>query len=99
MNDSTYNVSFITIFNANNVGFSCDFSYDNTNFLTDFGSVTEYGGKPYQGSYIVTPTVDGTILPTKNLIMIDDLTIKSIPYYQVTNPADGDTVYIGSEVI
>ena len=99
MNDSTYNVSFITIFNADNVGFSCDFSYDNTNFLTDFGSATEYSSKPYQGSYIVTPTVDGTILPTKNLIMIDDLTIKSIPYYQVTNPADGETVYIGNEVI
>lgn len=100
MDDNSYNVSFVTIFNAGNVGFACDFSYDNAAFLTNFGSVTGYvSGETYQGDYTVTPTVDGIMLDTKGLIMTDDVTVKAIPYYQVTNPADGDTVYIGNEVI
>ena len=49
----------------------------------------------YDGSYEVTPTIEQQILQTKNKTMIDDLTIKSIPYSEVTNTSNGITVTIG----
>ena len=51
----------------------------------------------YDGPYEVTPTVDKQILPTKLKTMEDDLTVNSVPYYEVSNQF-GDTVYIASEV-
>ena len=49
----------------------------------------------YDGSYEVTPTIEQQILQTKNKTMINDLTIKSIPYSEVTNTSNGITVTIG----
>lgn len=51
--------------------------------------------EPYEGSYEVTPTIEQQILQTKNKTMVDDLTIKSIPYAEVTNTSNGITVTIG----
>lgn len=49
----------------------------------------------YNGSYEITPTIEQQILQTKNKTMINDLTIKSIPYSEVTNTSNGITVTIG----
>lgn len=49
----------------------------------------------YDGSYEVIPTIGQQILQTKNKTMVNDLTIKSIPYSEVTNTSNGITVTIG----
>ena len=41
---------------------------------------------PYDGEYEVTPkTYDEQVLPTKNKRMINNLTVKKIPQYEVSN--------------
>ena len=61
--------------------------------------VTEYNdADPYTGSYVVTPKVDAQRLPTAKKLMADDVQIKAIPIYEVSNNSDGETVYIGTEV-
>lgn len=55
---------------------------------------TEY----YRGEYIVTPKMfEGTVLPTKEKMMADDVTVLEVPYYEVTNETGGTTVYIATE--
>ena len=49
----------------------------------------------YDGSYEVIPTIEQQILQTKNKTMVNDLTIKSIPYSESDNSAGGITVTIG----
>lgn len=51
----------------------------------------------YQGAYTVTPKDEAQTLPTKNTAMADDVTVKEIPYYEVSNQT-GSTVYIGKEL-
>lgn len=52
----------------------------------------------YKGDYIITPMAyDEQELETKNKLLEDNITVKEIPYYRVSN-VDGTTVYIGSEV-
>lgn len=52
----------------------------------------------YEGDYIITPLAyTQQELETRNKLLEDNITVKEIPYYQVSN-IDGTTVYIGSEV-
>lgn len=52
---------------------------------------------PYQGEYEVTPkTYDEQVLPTRNKRMINNLTVKKIPQYEVSNDS-GYTLIIGDE--
>ena len=52
----------------------------------------------YTGEYEVTPkTYDEQVLPTKNKRMINNLTVKKIPQYEVSNSAEGYTLIIGEE--
>lgn len=60
------------------------------------GTVFIDGGREkYTGSYEVTPCANEQKLHTASKIMMDDVTIKEIPYAEVTNPAGGTTVIIG----
>lgn len=52
----------------------------------------------YEGEYEVTPLVTAQKLPTKKKVMIDDLTVKEIPFFDVSNNSGGTTVYIGEEI-
>ena len=52
----------------------------------------------YTGSYTVTPSVSESSVHTAQKYMEDDITIKAIPYYDVSNTAGGSTVYIGKEI-
>lgn len=52
---------------------------------------------PYQGDYEVTPRTDEQSLPTKSKYMLDDVTVKAIPYYETHNDY-GTTVYIAETI-
>ena len=52
----------------------------------------------YKGSYEVTPQVQEQTLSTARKVMRDDIKVKEIPYFEVSNNSGGNTVYIGSEV-
>lgn len=52
----------------------------------------------YTGDYTVTPKVEAQTLKTAGKCMTEDLRIKAIPYYNVSNMAGGKTIYIGEEV-
>lgn len=56
------------------------------------------GGRPYEGSYIVTPKVYQQKLETNGAIMEEDVTIKAIPFYKASNTSGGNTVYIAREI-
>ena len=56
------------------------------------------GYADYTGSCDVVPTVKAQTLHTKDKHMTDDVRIKAIPYFNVSNTAGGSTIYIGSEV-
>lgn len=49
----------------------------------------------YSGEYQITPTPEGFVLPTAKKLMEDNLTVRKIPYFEVSNPSGGKTVYIG----
>ena len=54
---------------------------------------------PYTGQYQVTPSISGEqVLETKDKYMTDNLVVLEVPYSEVSNTADGITVYIGKEV-
>lgn len=53
----------------------------------------------YTGDYIVTPLVnDPVILLTNGKYMEDDVTVLKVPYLETSNPAGGNTAYIGENV-
>ena len=67
--------------------------------FSEFQKVTEYiGGEEYKGEYVVTPKVTEQSLPTKEKVLIEDITIKEIPFYNVSNASGGNTVYIGDKI-
>lgn len=55
-------------------------------------------GKTYEGSYDVTPTVDGLTMNTKEKYMKENVNVMPIPYYDVSNTSGGTTVYIADEL-
>ena len=55
-------------------------------------------GEPYEGPYDVTPKVTAQTLPTAKKLMREDVSVRAIPYFDVSNPAGGNTIYIANEV-
>lgn len=96
-------MKFPMVFGEDEKAFSVSFEEKNDS-VEDLGFgeiqfVTEYvGGAPYEGDYTVTPAVNAQTLPTKEKVMLDDLSIKAIPYFETSNNSGGNTVYIGNEV-
>lgn len=53
----------------------------------------------YNGEYTVTPKAfKEQTLKTNGKKMINDVTIKEVPYYETSNTDGGETVYIAGEV-
>lgn len=52
----------------------------------------------YDGEYTVTPDVEAQTLETALTYMEEDLTVKAIPFFNVSNNSGGSTVYIGKEI-
>lgn len=77
------------------------FSETNQTFAANFGevqTVTQYvGGGVYEGDYEVIPRTVEQTMPTKEKVMLDDVTVKAIPTYEVSNGAGGQTFYIAKE--
>ena len=65
-------------------------------FITEINQITE-DFEVWDGDYNVTPSVDAQTLDTKGKMMENNVTIKKIPYYEVSNNF-GYTVYIGGEL-
>lgn len=49
---------------------------------------------PYEGTYVVVPSDEEQILPTRHKGMQDDVTIREIPMHEVSNET-GITLVIG----
>lgn len=64
----------------------------------ELGRPVYMGGEPYDGPYEVTPKVSAQTLPTAKKLMLDDVSVRAIPYFDVSNPAGGNTIYIANEV-
>lgn len=68
----------------------------------NFEGLQQITGEPeveiYTGSYEITPKVDAQTMTTAQKFMTDNVTVKAIPFYDVSNTAGGKTIYIGNEV-
>ena len=51
----------------------------------------------YVGEYDVTPKIEQQVLSTNDKLMADDITVKAIPFYEVSNPQGGTTFIIGGD--
>lgn len=74
-----------------------EFSELNSSFDVDFGEFIETVkilDEVYEGEYDVIPSMEEQTLETKDKIMQDDVTVKPVPVYRVSNNAGGITVYI-----
>jgi hypothetical protein len=81
--------------------FSIKFSETDCSFETGLGEiqvVQNTNAEYYKGNYIVTPNIDEQTMDTNGKMMSDDVTIKAIPFFNVSNNAGGKTVYIGREI-
>lgn len=69
---------------------------DNSELSIDFGIVTQTGsGIPYTGPYEVTPKAnESSTLKTKGYSMRDDVTVKEVQHYEVSNQSGGTTFII-----
>lgn len=56
------------------------------------------GGDPYMGDYTVVPQMDPQVLETAGKIMLEDVTVREVPVFRVSNNSGGTTVYIAKEV-
>lgn len=52
----------------------------------------------YDGKYDITPTIDGETLNTENKLMEKNVNIRPIPFYEVSNASQGETIYIAKEI-
>lgn len=64
----------------------------------ELGRPVYMGGEPYEGPYDVTPKVTAQTLKTAQKLMREDVSVRAIPYFDVSNPAGGNTIYIANEV-
>ena len=75
------------------------FNVINEVFKVDFESTTigpVVPVDPYEGPYVVIPKLDEQIvLLTKDKSMSDNVTVREIPWEEVSNPQGGITVTIG----
>lgn len=55
-------------------------------------------GEIYEGEYVVTPAVMAQTLPTAKKMLLNDVTVKEIPFFEVSNATGGTTVIIGGDI-
>lgn len=96
-NTNLYNLCMQLYELAHNTGYTDTFEEFKTHFgeyLNSDGSLINYD--IYTGQYEVTalPEVE-QILRTEKKILLSDIVVKPIPYYEVSNDAGGITVSIG----
>lgn len=86
-------------FNETKQKIDAKFTDNSEHFKANFGefvTITKYvGGEAFEGDYTVIPKISPQIMPTKEKVMINDVTIKAIPYYETSNLSNGKTIIIG----
>lgn len=96
------NTVIVADFNESVTVLDIDFSDTNSLLDVEFGELSQVtlveNQDVYVGDYVVTPEVESKTLPTANHIMLQDMMIKAIPFYDVGNLSGGSTVYIGKEL-
>lgn len=55
------------------------------------------GIENYNGEYVVIPKIEEQTMKTRDKRMTKDITIESIPYYEVSNIQNGKTIIIGGK--
>ena len=60
--------------------------------------VVSHANEHYAGDYTVIPQTEAQVLPTKDRIMMADVNVQAIPYYETSNAQGGTTVYIGDKI-
>lgn len=72
---------------------------------TMIGAINELNSKQqnkdvdyYDGDYTVTPKVKKQELATRQKFLTEDVKIKEIPFFEVSNNEGGQTVFIGKEL-
>lgn len=88
-------VNFVLRFEEDDQSFKTRFEESKHGFITNFGEVVNAEYPLYEGEYEVTPKVVPQKLETANRSMETDVTIHAIPYYEVDNAFQGQTVIIG----
>ena len=98
--DSTEVGSAVAVKGDKTIFFNPLFKEGNNTFDTTFGEIFKVreDAPHYTGAYDVTPKVHAQTLPTAEKYLSKDVTIKKIPYFEVSNNSGGETVYIGNEV-
>lgn len=62
---------------------------------TSVAEIVSVGGDPYTGDYVVDPSFVKSTLPTKDKLLLEDVTVNPIEVARVSNPSGGTTIYIG----
>lgn len=62
---------------------------------TSVAETISVGGDPYTGDYVVDPSFVKSTLPTKDKLLLEDVTVNPIEVARVSNPSGGKTIYIG----
>ncbi len=80
--------------------FSVDMQSSDEAFEPEFNETTVvHEDLPvYDGTYVATPKTTEQVLPTKDKVLRDDIAVKAIPAFSVSNTSGGNTFYIASEV-
>ena len=60
--------------------------------------LTEGMPEDYRGETTIIPRARAdVILPTKDTVLREDVTVKQVPFYATSNEAGGSTIYIAKE--
>ena len=65
------------------------------------GNVHSVGSayKEYKGDYVVEPKLkEEQVLPTKDMVMLDDVTVLKVPVYKTKNATGGYTIYVAERI-
>ena len=93
---------FTVRFNQSSVRLDAKLQTDSKRLNAEFAGFQKISeikdAEPYTGDYEVTPKVEAQTMHTAQKLMAQDVTIKAIPIYNVTNHSGGSTVYIAKEV-
>lgn len=98
--DIAVNEEYIEVdFSSSNDNLTAAFEESEQNIDADFGEIkiieVDKDTEIYNGSYTVTPKAYEQKLETENRKMTDNVTVKEIPYFEVSNNAGGNTLNIG----
>lgn len=79
-----------------------DFRTGNEQIKVDFEHLQvvsdNVGVDYYKGDYTVTPKVEKQELATRQKFLTENVKIKEIPFFEVSNTEGGQTVFIGKEL-